>query len=315
MYLDANASASLRPEAKRALQELLHRDTALNPSSVHARGRTARAQLTKARKQILRSLGSGVLLDAKLIFTGGGTESCNCLAAGFLSTLPGPVVTSAIEHPAMLESLRRYSTSVEEIIPNSSGVIDVEKLVSAISTQTALVSLMAANNENGALQPIVEVARYLRKKKFAGVIVSDFTQAFGKSDLNLTELFTAGVDAVAISGHKIGALSGIGAVVLANSSERCFRFEPLLVGGPQEKRFRAGTENIFGAVSFGAAAEAVMLSGDAERKHIRQLRDLFWQKLTKSTIHNRRFADYVRKDLKITADGRKVGTSQGKIGC
>jgi cysteine desulfurase len=188
-------------------------------------------------------------------------------------------VTSSIEHAAVLGELNSLTGwEVFKIDPESDGIVDPHRFVSAIDGRTALVILMAANNESGAIQPVAEIARELRVRGYSGPIFSDFTQAVGKSGLKLAELFQAGVSAVAISGHKVGALSGIGAVILSTEGS-CFQFSPLLHGGEQEEGFRSGTENLIGALSLRAAMGELT---EAEQNRLRSLRDKLWDRLQRS---------------------------------
>ena len=138
---------------------------------------------------------------------------------------------------------------------------------------------MSANNETGVIQPVAEIAKSLRGNNYHGLIVSDFTQCIGKSDVSAAELFDAGVDAISISGHKIGALSGIGAMIYQKSNI-CRFFDSLILGGPQEKGFRGGTENLLGAISFGEATKELASTVEGETKSRTALRELFWSELS-----------------------------------
>lgn len=297
LYLDANATSRLRPEAARALSEFLRQEESLkNPSSVHRLGRNARALLTAARKAVISLLTQGGNTDVSLFFTSGGTEACNTLIHGFLPTSsshgltsPGHLVTSQIEHPAMLEPVKLMQGIGWEatyVAPEPSGIVTVSAVLQTMRNDTALVSLMAANNETGALQPVEEIARTLRQNGFRGIIVSDITQAVGKSTVNVLNLFEAGVNAVGLSGHKLGALSGIGAIAFPGKPkgvvDACYSFSPFLLGGPQENRFRAGTENLPGIITFGAVAEALSKVLFAEVDRISTLREELWEFLSET---------------------------------
>ena len=290
IYLDANATSRLRPEAREAVLRILGADRAYrNPSSIHQGGRKARALLREARREILDLLSPGEKPRARLVFTSGGTEACNQIMFGFLGTVAdgtrqrGHIVTSAIEHPAILEAaavLERSGFSVTRVQPDTCGVVSPKDVVAAIRPDTCLVSLMGANNESGALQPVATCATALRESGYQGPIVSDMVQALGKSELCLAELFNTGVNAIAISGHKIGAPAGIGAVVFSEADHGvCFPLFPQLVGGPQEQRLRAGSENCIGIAAFGAAAAAVRANLQADIQHRRLLRELLWQEI------------------------------------
>lgn len=283
IYLDANASSRLRPRAVEVLSSFAA-DNLKNSSSVHAPGRKARGALNDARQSILKLLSLGnPLPSATLVFTSGGTEANNALVSGFLGNPlagHGRILTTAIEHPSMLEPLKRYKEhnwDVIEISPDADGRAQSLSFLEALSPDTQLVSIMAANNETGAIQPVCEISRALRERGYSGPIICDFTQAFGKTLISAAELFNSGVDAISVSGHKLGAPAGIGAFVLNTSSDCCRLFEPLLVGGPQEKRYRAGTENVLGAVAFGAVCAALANDLPNELQSRKRLRDLLWQ--------------------------------------
>ncbi|MFN8391547.1 MAG: aminotransferase class V-fold PLP-dependent enzyme [Bdellovibrionota bacterium] len=291
IYFDANASSRLRPEIERVVAELVSPAAPKNPSSVHSSGRLARARLQAARKSVLRLLNGGPDgISQRLVFTSGGTESCNQMILGFLGPLPqlgmapGKVVTSAIEHPAVLEPLsllERCGWKIIRVRPQRNGIINVDEFVHHVDSGTALASLMCANNETGAIQPVREVATQLRAKGFGGAIVSDCIQAPGKMSFALAELFAAGVNAVSISGHKLGAPSGIGALVINTaSSSVCHPYEPLMRGGAQEQGFRAGTENLLGAIALGAVADAINRDLESSLKIRRELRELLWHQLS-----------------------------------
>lgn len=288
IYLDANATSRPRPCLVRVLSELVADEGLRNASSVHALGRKARARLNQARRAVLAVLNGGEIpRDQRLFFTSGGTEGCNTLVFGFLGPMtalaaaPAHVISTAIEHPAVLESLTvlaRSGWSITRIAPAKSGAFAVEAVVEAVRPETALVTLMAANNETGAIQPVVECARALRASGYRGVITSDATQLVGKSTLTARELFAAGVNAIAVSGHKVGAPSGIGAVVLATGdTECCYSFEPLLHGGPQESYDRPGTENLFGALAFGEVCRELAPTLAESLHERRVLRERLWR--------------------------------------
>jgi cysteine desulfurase len=290
IYLDANASARIRPEVERVVAELLSPVAPRNPSSVHQLGRQARSRLQAARKSVLRLLNGGSdVRNQRLAFTSGGTEACNAMVLGFLGELPrlaqapGHVVVSAIEHPAVLEPLallERCGWSITRIRPAEDGIVRVSDFLAAVRSDTALVALMAANNETGALQPVEELARSLRATGYRGPIVSDFVQAFGKAQLTAESLFSAGVNALSISGHKIGAPAGIGALILNTAADAvCFTCEPLLRGGAQEHSQRAGTENLFGALAFGEVSRVCLAAFVEELEQRRRLRERLWDSL------------------------------------
>jgi cysteine desulfurase len=287
VYLDANATSSLRPEAEDILSFFIAKNKSLkNPSSVHQPGQQARA-LLKIAKDNIRNLLLGVQseLKAEIFFTSGGSESCNTLVSGFLDpTMNGKVLVSAIEHPSMLEAIRRYRRfgyKICEIMPNKEGFVSVDTYLNELSSDTSLVSLMGANNETGAVQPVLDLAIALRANGYNGAIISDQTQILGKFNNQLPALFDAGINAVAYSGHKVGAIPGIGVCVInKNSGDACFEFEPFIVGGAQENRYRAGTENILGVMTFGEVSRVLATDYQQKIQRVRQLRNYFWNLLS-----------------------------------
>lgn len=294
LYCDANAGSRLRPAARESIRlGLLGESLVGNPSSIHRAGQSARAQLSRARGELLAFLGFKPR-EAKLIFCSGGTEACNAILRGYLGSSPrglesntSSIISSAIEHPAALETLQSLSGhgfSLTLVAPEMDSRCSVDRFCAAVRPDTALVSLMAANNETGALQPIEELARTLRARGYRGAIVSDATQAIGKSEISIPTLFRAGVDAVALSGHKLGAPTGIGAIVINSTlaDDRCALFEPSQRGGPQEEGFRGGTQNLLGALALGAVASYLQRELPDELARVSKCRDELWEQLEAS---------------------------------
>jgi cysteine desulfurase len=232
-----------------------------NPSSVHAEGRQARRLVEDARSFIAGAVSAA---PRDLIFTSGGTEA-NALALtpGLRrgSGLPvGRLLVSAIEHASVLSGGRFAAEAIGTLGVTASGVLDLDHLRAQLAGgPPALVSVMLANNETGAVQPIAEAAELARAA--GGLLHVDAIQAFGKIPFDIK---AANADLLTLSGHKIGGPKGVGALVLA---EGVLGFEPLLRGGGQELGRRAGTENVAGIAGFGAAAKAAMdaLEGEATR--------------------------------------------------
>ncbi|HML93557.1 cysteine desulfurase family protein [Methyloceanibacter sp.] len=245
-YLDHNATSPLRPEVREAV--LAAMDLEGNPSSVHAEGRAARQVVEEARIKVAGLAGAR---PEDVIFTSGGTEA-NGLA---LAPPPGGdawhVYLSAIEHPSVLAG-GRFPEDARTIVPvTSDGVVDLDFLAERIGKDRAdgvrpFVSLMAANNETGALQPVAEAAGIVREA--GGLLHTDAVQVAGRLPIHMAAL---GADMVALSAHKMGGPKGVGALVLAEGAS----VRPLMTGGGQEGRRRPGTENVAGIAGFGAAAE------------------------------------------------------------
>jgi cysteine desulfurase len=250
VYLDWNATTPLRSEARAAMVAAL--DLSGNPSSVHAEGRQARRLVEEARAAVANAVGA---LPRNVVFTSGGTE------ANALALKPGlrhstgiaaeRLVVSAIEHASVLSGGRFSSEAISTVGVTRSGVLDLDQLRAALEGKPpALVSIMLANNETGAVQPVPEAAEIVHAA--GGILHVDAIQALGKIALDINALR---VDLLTLSAHKIGGPKGVGAVVLAEGLQG---FEPLLRGGGQELGRRAGTENVAGIVGFGAAAKAAM---------------------------------------------------------
>jgi cysteine desulfurase len=265
VYLDWNATTPLRSEARAAMAAAW--DLGGNPSSIHAEGRRARRLIEEARAEVAGAVGA---LAGNVVFTSGGTE------ANVLGLLPGlhgaagrPVarlLVSAIEHASVLAGGRYPAGSTTRINVTRCGLVDLDHLRELLgSGPPALVSIMAANNETGALQPVREAAGIVHAT--GGLLHVDAIQAFGKIPTDINEM---GADLVSLSAHKLGGPKGAGALVLA---EGLSSVEPLLRGGGQERGRRAGTENVAGIAGFGAAVSAAMVTLDADAKRLESLRN------------------------------------------
>jgi cysteine desulfurase len=264
VYLDWNATTPLRPEAKAAMAAAW--EFAGNPSSVHAEGRQARRLVEDARAAVAHALGA---VPRDVVFTSGGTEAnASVLSPGLRGASDGPalrLLVSAIEHASVLAGGRFAPETISRIAVTRSGVVDLDDLRSRLASgPPALVSIMAANNETGALQPIREAAQIVHEA--GGLLHVDAIQAFGKIPLDINAI---GADLVTLSAHKIGGPKGVGALVLA---EGVTGAEPLLRGGGQERGRRAGTENVVGIAGFGAAVKAAMASLEADSGRLEGLR-------------------------------------------
>ena len=261
-YFDHNATT---PVSKAVLDTLLPALAEVygNASSIHYQGQLAKQRLEMARRQVAALLHC----DAReIVFVSGGTEANNLAIFG--SAQRGQhVITSSIEHPAVLNpcaALERAGIAVTRVPLGSEGVVDPDDIRRALRPNTALVSIMHANNETGALQPIPEIARLTRE---AGVRFHvDGVQAVGKIPVDVRAL---GVDLYSISGHKLYAPKGIGALYVKKNT----KLRPLLFGGRHERELRAGTENVPGAMALGRAAQAASEALDSELTRLSALRD------------------------------------------
>jgi cysteine desulfurase len=264
VYLDWNATTPLRDEARRAITCAL--DLPGNASSVHAEGREARKWIEGARSAVAAAAGTA---PRNVVFTSGGTE------ANVLALAPGlrrgsgsaveRLVVSAIEHASVLSGGRFSREQIETVRATPAGVVDLGHLRELLRDRPpALVSIMLANNETGAIQPVAAAAEIVHEA--GGLLHVDAIQAFGKIPLDMGEL---GADLLTLSAHKIGGPKGIGALVLSGGLSG---LEPLLRGGGQELSRRAGTENVAGIAGFGAATTAAMASLMADSRRFEDLR-------------------------------------------
>jgi len=259
IYLDNNATTPLHPAVLEALGASL-RDVFGNASSIHKEGQAARRAIEDARESVARLIAA----EARdVIFTSGGTESNNAAIFGAAgSDGRQHIVTTAIEHPSVLEpiaELERRGHSLTVVSPSRSGVVDADAVIAALRPETRLVSMMLANNETGVIQPVTDVARVCRERSIH--IHCDAVQGAGKIDVDVNAL---GVDTLALSAHKMHAPKGIGALYV----RRGLALDRHILGGAQERRRRAGTENVPLAAAFGVAAEIAR-----ERPDIGALRD------------------------------------------
>ncbi|HKU08605.1 MAG TPA: cysteine desulfurase family protein [Bradyrhizobium sp.] len=259
IYLDWNATTPLRPEAKAAMAHAW--EIGGNPSSVHAEGREARRLVEDARAAVAMAVGAEA---PNVIFTSGGTEANSQALTPGIKRGKGPAVerllVSAIEHASVLSGGRFAVGAIHTIGVTSAGVIDLDRLRALLDGPPALVSIMLANNETGAIQPVAEAAGLVHAA--GGLLHVDAIQALGKIPFDLA---STGADLMSLSAHKIGGPKGVGALVLAEGIEG---LAPLLRGGGQEKGRRAGTEDVAGIAGFGAAARAALVAreGDADRE-------------------------------------------------
>lgn len=251
-----------------------------NASSIHHFGQIAKQRLEMARRQIAGLIGCD---PKEIVFVSGGTESDNLALFGAVRQRPGPrhVVTTAIEHPAVLNAcaqLEREGAAVTYVRTGSDGVIDPDDIRRAIRPDTVLVSVMHANNELGTVQPVAEIAKITRA---AGVYLhADGVQALGKIPVNVDSL---GVQLYSMSGHKIYAPKGVGALYIRKGT----RLSPILFGGHHERERRPGTENVPGAVALGCAADAVGAALEDETSRIGALRDRLESAILERIPHTR----------------------------
>ncbi len=264
VYLDWNATAPLRPEARAAMDAAL--DGVGNPSSVHGEGRAARRLIEEAREKVAALVGAA---PGNVVFTSGGTEANMLALSPAIETADNKapfdrLLVSAIEHPSVRAGGRFTSKAVEEVGVTAQGQVDLAALerrlaVLASQGQRVLVSIMLANNETGVVQPISEVAAMAHQ--IAGLLHVDAVQSAGRIPCDINEL---GADLLTVSGHKLGGPQGVGAVI---RRDEALHLAALVKGGGQERGLRAGTENVAAIAGFGAAAAAASrtLTGECSR--------------------------------------------------
>lgn len=243
-YLDFNASTPVKPQVLDLVFDVL-RETG-NPSSVHSFGRGARKHVEAARGRIAQTLDVG---PQQIVFNSGATEGNNTILNGFRDKR---VLVSSIEHPSVLQSC---IANPEKIAVTADGIVDLEAFEKQIATSDApaLVSVMLVNNETGVIQPVAEIAAIA--KKYGALVHTDAVQGFGRIPFTREEL---GVDFITLSSHKIGGPQGAGAIIFAAKAP----LPKLLFGGGQERRQRAGTENVASIAGFGLAAELAIRDMD-----------------------------------------------------
>jgi cysteine desulfurase NifS len=271
--LDHNASTPIHPDVLQAMMPYL-REHGGNPSSIHGRGAASREAVEAARRKLAALINSTA---RRIVFTGGGTEADNLAIKGAARALEGQgrhLITSAVEHPAVLEACAAleadgFETSVLRV--DADGLVDPAALEAALRADTVLVSIMLANNELGTVQPVAECARLCRER---GVLFhTDAVQGLGKIRIDVAEL---DVDMLSVSAHKLYGPKGVGALYVRSGIE----LWPLLHGGGQERRLRAGTENVAGIAGFGKACELAQrrLNSD-ELDRVAALRDALESRL------------------------------------
>lgn len=265
-YFDNNATTRLSAEALEAMQPFLTEHYG-NPSSIHSFGSQVGRKIQQAREQVAALLGASDPIE--IVFTSCGTEGDNAAIRGLLESRPGKnhIVTTQVEHPAILglcQHLEKKGYRVTWLSVNSDGMLDLGELRDSLSDDTALVSIMTANNETGVIFPVDEVGEMVRAKGIPFHV--DAVQAAGKIPLNLKK---SPIDLLTISGHKFHGPKGIGALYV----RRGITFRPFIIGGHQERNRRSGTENVTGIVGMGKAAELALRDLGKEQERIRCLRD------------------------------------------
>jgi cysteine desulfurase len=269
VYLDHNATTPVRDEVAAAVGRVL-RERWGNPSSVHAEGAAARAEVEAARERVAALLSCA---PREVVFTSGATEANNTALFGVLAAregAPGHVVSSSVEHPSVeapLAALEARGWRVTRLPVDADGLIEPAAVEAALSADTALVSLIWANNETGVLLPLEAIAERVKTR---GVCLhADATQRVGKLPVDLRRV---PIDLISLSAHKLGGPKGVGVLVARTGTE----FEPFVKGGPQEARRRGGTENVAGIAGLAVACELAARELPERAREWTRLRDRLW---------------------------------------
>ncbi len=274
IYFDNNATTKVADEVFEAMKPFLT-DLYGNPSSMHTFGGQVEKYIRHSREAVAQLLGCD---SSEIIFTSCGTESDNAAIKGVLAALPEKkkIITTRVEHPAVLATCREMQSlgyTLIELGVDKYGQIDLKELKSQVDENTAIVSIMYANNERGVIFPIDKIAEIVKTKGI--VFHTDAVQAVGKIPLNLSK---SNIDLLSLSGHKLHAPKGVGVLYIKKGT----RISPFLVGGHQEKSRRAGTENVAGIVALGKASELALKTINGENTKVKKLRDKLENEILKT---------------------------------
>ena len=274
IYFDNAATTKIKREVLEEMIPYLGIEYG-NPSSLYFIGRKAKRAIEKARKQVAELIKCN---PKEIYFTGSGSEGDNTALKGYAyanKEKGNHIITSKIEHPAILETCKNLENKgfkITYIDVDEDGIINIEQLKNSITEQTILISIMFANNEVGTIQPIREIAKIAHENNIA--FHTDAVQAVGNIDIDVQDMQ---IDMLSLSGHKINAPKGIGALYIKEGIE----FERLIDGGHQEKNKRAGTENVAGIVGLGKACEISKNNLEKHIKYLSKLRDYYIRRLEK----------------------------------
>ncbi len=271
LYFDHSATTPIDTKVLAFMQEIANTHFG-NPSSIHKYGQKARAIIEKSRRQIADALG---VKSRNIIFTGGGSEANNMVLQNLLYNDKKHVITSAIEHPAILrvlKHLKKFGVSYTTVPVDNFGLVDPANIESTIRNDTALISIMYANNEVGTIQPIAEIAEIAHKNNI--LFHSDAVQTPGKIPIIMNEMNT---DLMSFSAHKFYGPKGVGFLYICDG----IKLHPMIIGGGQEKKLRAGTENTPGIAGLGLAMELAFENLLKSQNHLQTLENHFKNKLNK----------------------------------
>lgn len=274
IYFDNSATTKIKTEVLNEMMPFLTTEYG-NASSLYSIGRKSKRAIENARKQVAELINCS---SNEIVFTAGGSESDNIAIKGFAYAnreRGNHIITSKIEHPAILETCRtleKQGFEVSYIDVDENGIIKLDELQNEIKSTTILISVMAANNEIGTIQPIEQIAQIAHNNNI--MFHTDAVQAVGNMPIDVTQM---GIDMLSLSGHKINAPKGIGALYIKNG----IQVEKIINGGHQEKDKRAGTENVAGIVGLGKACELAKNNMDTHIRNLKRLRDYYISRLKK----------------------------------
>ena len=274
IYFDNSATTKIKTEVLNEMMQYLTTEYG-NPSSLYSVGRKSKKAIEKARSQVAELINCN---PHEIYFTGSGSESDNTALKGFAyanKEKGNHIITSKIEHHAILETcetLERQGFEVSYINVDENGVIKLDELEKAIRPSTILISVMTANNEIGTVQPIEDISRIAHSRNI--VFHTDSVQAIGNMPIDVEKM---GIDILSLSGHKINAPKGIGALYIKNG----INVEKYINGGHQERNQRAGTENVAGIVGLGKACELANKNMNTHIRNLTRIRDYYLSKLQK----------------------------------
>lgn len=272
VYLDHNATTPVAPEVQDAIQDVLKKSFG-NPSSLHTQGRTAKGLVEKARESVAALLGCR---PERILFTSGGTEGNNAVIKGvYASARKGHIITTKIEHESILGACRQMEESgakITYVAAGRDGLVRIEDIKAVIQPDTILISVMRANNETGAIQPVREIAAIAKQSGIP--FHTDAVQTYGKLPTNVDEI---GCEFLTLSSHKINGPKGCGAIYWRGNT----KWSPLVFGGYQEQELRAGTEGVHQIVGLSTAAQLAGKRMDSEFNRLKKLLKEFLGELRK----------------------------------
>lgn len=275
VYLDNNATTPMDPSVLEAMLPYLKDDFG-NPSSVHQFGRKVRVAVEEAREKVAGIIGADPL---EVVFTSCGSESNNMALKGVYKKEKNHIITSQIEHPCILETchfLEKHGYEVTYVSVDKYGMVDPEEVKDSIKENTLLITIMHGNNEIGTIQPLKEIGEIAKEHDI--YFHTDAVQSVGKVPTKVDEF---GVDLLSLAGHKLHGPKGIGAIYIRKKT----RMYPLISGGHQERKRRAGTENVAGIIGLGKACEIAAKEMDEESKRLTALRESLYKGIMEKIPH------------------------------